>query len=82
MTVMLTLMCGGCNRAEVVGPLRRRFHGSHGNSGWGAWKTDDPRLLTPDGWVMFDPYTQATYCPECWASIESPTTAQTQERTP
>lgn len=29
----------------------------------------DPEAVTPEGWVMFDPWTQATYCPPCWAAI-------------
>ena len=69
MSVMLTLICGGCDETASVGPLRRRFNGSQGDHGWGFWKTDLPESLTPEGWVMFDPWTQQTYCPACWAGI-------------
>ena len=70
MSVRLLLTCGGCRATVNVGPLRRRFHSVSGtNSGWGSFRVDDPESLTPDGWMMFDPYTQATYCPECWAGL-------------
>lgn len=74
MGVRLLLCCGGCDATIEVGPLRRRFHSIQhgiGGHGWGAWKLDDPTELTPEGWVMFDPYTQCTYCPTCWATIEA-----------
>lgn len=67
---MLHIECDGCREAVTVGPLRRRFHGSQGDHGWGYWQTDKPESLAPEGWVMFDPYTQQSYCPACWESIE------------
>lgn len=69
--VMLELSCGGCDATETVGPLRRRFISLSGQDhGVGQFRTDRPQEHTPEGWVMFDLYTQCTYCPECWASIE------------
>lgn len=65
----LLLQCGGCDATAIVGPLWRRFHEVSPN--FGLWKTQPPESLTPDGWVMFDPYTAATYCPKCWAGIEA-----------
>jgi hypothetical protein len=48
------LFCGGCDATATVGPLRR---------------TDTIESLTPEGWVMFDPWTEATYCSACFAEI-------------
>jgi len=74
MTVMLRLSCGGCDATETVGPLRRRFLSVQGRDhGLGFYRVDDPQNLTPEGWVMFDPHTQCTYCPECWDRIENGT---------
>ena len=71
MSVMLLLECSGCYDATAtVGPLRKRFVSFSGKSyGVGTFQLDDPEPLTPDGWVMFDPYTQCTYCPDCWTCI-------------
>ena len=27
--------------------------------------------LTPDGWMVSDPYTHLTCCPTCWAQIDA-----------
>lgn len=71
MGVRLLLSCGGCDAtAEGTAPLRRRFHGTQGDWGIGTYSVDHPETLTPAGWVMFDPYTQATYCADCWAQID------------
>jgi len=80
-SVTLTLLCGGCDAVTVAtGPLRKRFHGTHGDYGFGAVAVDDPEALAPEGWVMFDPYTYCTYCPKCWAEIESAQEPEEAER--
>jgi len=73
MTVKVIFECGGCD-ATAKGStfLRKRFLSFSGQrSGFGGpvWETtvDD---VVPEGWVAFDPYTYACYCPKCWASIE------------
>lgn len=54
-TVKLLLMCNGCGaEAEGTGFLR--------------WE-DIPQDLTPEGWMMYDPYTFCTYCPTCVAEV-------------
>lgn len=68
MSVDLLLSCGGCDATAKVGPLHKRFHSLYGG-GFGTYRLDDPEHLTPEGWVMFDPWTQATYCPACWTDI-------------
>jgi hypothetical protein len=71
MSVMIELSCSGCMDATIrVGPLRKRFHGTRGEWGWGSASVDSIEDLTPEGWVMFDPYTYCTYCPSCWAGIQ------------
>ena len=72
MTVMLKLSCGGCDATAEVGPVRRRFYGVNGKDyGIGRYAIDPVEDFAPKGWVMFDPYTQCTYCPECWDRIEN-----------
>lgn len=70
MTVNLDLSCGGCDATARVGPLRRRAETIFGG-GLCRIVTDDPEDLTPEGWVMFDPWTYCTYCPTCWAEISA-----------
>lgn len=71
MGVWLVLSCGGCNAtAKGTGPLRERWVPVQQGSDFGTYVLEDPRDLTPTGWVMFDPDTKATYCPECWAEID------------
>ena len=70
MSVRLLLSCGGCRATITTDRLRKRFVSFSGRSyGFGTYQLDDPEALTPDGWMMFDPYTQLTYCPECWAGL-------------
>lgn len=78
MSATLVLHCGGCE-AEASVPLRRRYETLCaaaivvGGESYDrcAVVTDDPEDAAPDGWVVWDPYTFCTYCPTCWASIES-----------
>lgn len=71
MTTRLLLSCDGCHtetRSEKW--LERRFVSVSGRSyGFGQWEHDAPQDLAPDGWIVSDPYTGCTYCPECWADI-------------
>ena len=63
--------CGGCD-AKARGHLRREFRSFNGKGwGWGRYHETTAQEVAPEGWVAFDPYTLCTYCPECWASIES-----------
>jgi hypothetical protein len=72
MTVTLTLHCGGCDRtAEGTGPLCKSWVPVSQN--FSRESLENPEALTPDGWVMFDPYTLCTYCPDCWTSITEAT---------
>ena len=71
MSVHLALTCDGCPATATTDYLRKRFVSFSGRDhGFGHFYVGDPEKLTPDGWVMFDPYTQCTYCPKCWAAIE------------
>lgn len=69
MSVMLDLSCSGCEAKARVGPLRRRTESVFFGSALCRIVTDDPENLTPEGWVMFDPYTYCCYCPACWTAI-------------
>lgn len=72
MGVRLLLSCGGCDAtAEGTALLRKLFYGTRGDHGIGSYHIGNPEALAPDGWVMFDPYTQATYCPDCWEVINA-----------
>jgi hypothetical protein len=71
--VLVTFACGGCDATtRGTAPLRKRFVGINGcDYGLGTYHVDQVAPLAPDGWMVFDPYTMATYCPTCWAEIES-----------
>ena len=72
MPIDATFRCGGCDAsATVSNAIHRRFQSFSGRGhGFGAYRVTPVEDAAPDGWVAFDPYTQVTYCPECWASIE------------
>ena len=72
--VTLTYSCGGCDKREAVdaGSITRDFVSISGRGyGFGKYVTSgvNPEKHAPDGWVAFDPYTQITYCEDCWESI-------------
>jgi hypothetical protein len=69
-SVVVHLKCGGCEAEADTKPIRAEYVPLFTNSLFCRTRypvvTND---LAPEGWVIFDPYTLATYCPECWASI-------------
>jgi hypothetical protein len=71
MSVKVTLSCDGCH--VETGPHRlphREFHSINGRGhGFGVWKEPTMADVTPESWVLSDPYTGCTYCPTCWAEI-------------
>jgi hypothetical protein len=75
-SVRVVFSCSGCS-AEVcgTGPLSREFVSFSGRGyGFGTIvQSATVESLAPEGWVAYDPYTYATYCPACWAEIETPT---------
>ena len=61
--------CGGCFKTEEA-QMKRQFVSLNGKGyGFGSYHTDSIDEITPEGWIAFDPWTQCTYCPECWESI-------------
>ena len=72
MTVQVKYTCDGCFE-ETVGAdaLRKEFRGVTGRPwGFGSYHfVNTVESVAPEGWVPFDPYTQACYCPSCWAGI-------------
>lgn len=73
MSVRVRFVCDGCHKTEDgTEPLRTEFRSFSGRS-WGfggSVPVNAVKDVTPEGWVAYDPYTYATYCPECWADIE------------
>jgi len=71
--IRVLFSCDGCH-AEAVGtsPLRREFVSVTGRSyGLGSYRpANSIEDVTPEGWIAYDPYTQCTYCPKCWAEIK------------
>jgi hypothetical protein len=74
--VTVTYACGGCGaKAESAGHrVRREFFplAQGGGGALGLYRVSpmpDVTLAAPSGWVVFDPYTQQTYCAKCWAGI-------------
>lgn len=73
MPTTLKLSCSGCFvEAEGTKPLSRKFRSFSGNDyGFGTYVVEPIDDSVPEGWVMFDPHTGCTYCPKCWADIET-----------
>ena len=72
MSVTVHYKCDGCDaEAEGTDRLRVEFRSFSGRShGIGrVVHVNTVKDVAPKGWVPFDPYTHATYCPECWAGI-------------
>ncbi len=71
--ITLTFSCGGCDKVEpgTTWLQRKRVVTMEGQAGsWGYRVEPKAEDVAPEGWISFDPYTQCTYCPECWAGIE------------
>lgn len=77
MSVTLLLRCNGCDAQVETAPWRCEYV-PIGPTNFVQRRTPDVQTIVPDGWQMWDPYTLATYCPECWASIEGGTGADEQ----
>lgn len=85
MSVDVTYRCNGCEAEATVTGIRARRRVISERAvvlnGIAYDKTivETPTIETaaPDGWMVFDPYTQMTYCPACWEQIESGEPAQT-----
>ena len=72
MSVRVLFECGGCDaKAEGTDRLKREFRSFSGRRCGVGGSVDVNSIddVTPKGWVAFDPYTYATYCPDCWADI-------------
>lgn len=70
MGVTVHLACNGCDATADSGAVRRHYL-IRGDRIY-AKVQDSIEDVSPEGWVPFDPYTHATYCPTCWASITEP----------
>lgn len=82
MSVTVHFECDGCDaEACATGRLRREFRSLSGRShGLGrVVPANTVEDVAPEGWVAFDPYTYATYCPDCWASISASKTEEEVE---
>lgn len=78
MGIKLVLSCSGCE-ATAGGCLGRRFESLFNGSnayGFGRWHLA-PQV--PEGWTLFDPYTNVTYCPVCSEEIWGPSVNQDAE---
>lgn len=72
MTIKTIFECGGCLKKEDGKSPQSRFLSLTGKGyGLGSYVEDKISDLAPEGWIAFDPYTQCTYCPECWDEIEA-----------
>jgi hypothetical protein len=72
MSVKITLACDGCFKESGPHMLPHREFKSFDGRGYGFGVWTDPGLRDvpiPAAWVMSDPYTGCTYCPDCWAEI-------------
>lgn len=73
MSVRVAFKCDGCfATADGTDRLRVEFQSFSGRDhGFGrVVQANTVRDIAPAGWVAYDPYTYATYCPKCWSEIE------------
>ena len=72
MSVHVVIRCSGCSAGPLdIGAIKRRFRGLvHADHGFGVWETVMPEA--PEGWTLFDPYTQCCYCPVCSEELWGP----------
>lgn len=67
--------CGGCDAHEKVKAwVKNEFRSFSGRDhGFGTYHLTEMKDVIdstcPEGWIAFDPYTQATYCPKCWSEL-------------
>jgi len=73
MSTRLHLKCDGCDAETHTERINKKFVSVSGKSyGFGAYvQPDIEATVAPTGWIWSDPYTSCTYCPKCWAEIES-----------
>ena len=66
--ISLTFHCSGCDStAEGTDTISRKLERVSENFCRKLpWNVEE---VAPEGWIADDPYTGATYCPECWADI-------------
>ncbi|MDX1406789.1 MAG: hypothetical protein R3330_01615 [Saprospiraceae bacterium] len=62
--------CSGCH--EAAEPVMLQSERVPLGGSFYTYREPSMQDIAPEGWVAFDPYTQCTYCPACWESIESP----------
>lgn len=78
MSTRIKMECDGCNATTETERVKMEFLSFNGR-GYGFGKWHQPSItdaVEPTGWVWSDPYTSCTYCPTCWAGIESGETAE------
>ena len=69
MSVRITLHCDGCDAVTRGGTIAQEFESLSGRGyGFGTYHIDI-KWDIPEGWIVHDPYTSATYCPGCWGDI-------------
>lgn len=72
MSAYVQISCDGCDKEARSERVSRTFNSFNGRGyGFGRWHIPSiEEVASQIGWVVFDPYTGCTYCPECWAEIE------------
>ena len=73
MSITVHYKCAGCSaEADGTEPLVEAFIGGPGRCyNFGKYRpVNSVRTVAPDGWIAYDPYTHATYCPTCWKLID------------
>lgn len=72
MSVKVIFECDVCRgAADGTDHLRVKLQSFSGRGFGRVIQANTVRDITPAGWVAYDPYTYATYCPQCWSEIES-----------
>jgi len=69
MSVTVSFACGGCY--ATAGPFLYTHQYNPPRNGMVKSWLPPIATLAPEGWVAFDPYTNCTYCKECWKGIEN-----------
>ncbi len=83
MSVEITYHCSGCEAKTTVTNVEAECVVLAANiftSEGVVYKRPSIASVAPKGWMVYDPYTLLTYCPECWSAIKNGTKTKIDDK--